>query len=443
MINILKNLIRKNINKPKTKNDVMDRIFSNQLKPNTKAKVKGWVDDVRNIGKLIFLTVRDMKGKVQITAKKSDVSQGVWDTISKLGKEDCVEIDGNVVKSKIAKLGYEIIPTLVKVLAGAEKPLPMDKHVKSWKDTRFDYRYLDLRDPKINKIFMIRHKVMGLSHEFFRKNDFVEIHTPVIQAAGAEGGSTLFKFDFYGKEAFLRQSPQLYKQMMMSSGLDRVYEIGQAFRAEKFHTRRHISEFMSLDFELAWIDSEEDVLRVLEKLVVYVLKGLKKEEDLKIKVPELPLKRFTYDDVIKTLSKTGVKIEWGEDIEDAQEKKFAEIMNKKGYEMYFITKFPSKIKPFYIMLDGDVSRGIDLDYRGLELASGGQREHRFEVLRRVMREKGLDPKDFTFYTDAFRWGMPPHGGIGFGVDRFVKQILELPDVQETILFPRTPEKLVP
>ena len=155
------------------------------------------------------------------------------------------------------------------------------------------------------------------------------------------------------------------------------------------------------------------------------------------------MKRFTYDKVIETLAKTGVKIEWGEDIEDAQERKFAEIMGKKGYEAYFITKFPSKIKPFYIMYDGEISRGIDLDYRGLELASGGQRENRYDVLVKVIKEKGLNPKDFVFYTNAFRWGMPPHGGIGFGVDRFVEQILGLTDVQEAILFPRTPEKLVP
>ncbi len=421
----------------------MERIYSNQLKPDRKAKVKGWVDDVRDIGKIIFLTVRDREGKVQITAKKSDVSEGVWDTISKLGKEDCVEIEGNVVKSKIAKLGYEIIPSLVKALAGAEKPLPLDLHVDSWKDTRFEYRFLDLRNPEVQNIFITRHKVMGLSHEFFRKNGFIEVHTPVIQAAGAEGGATMFKLDFYGKEAFLRQSPQLYKQMMMASGLDKVYEIGQAFRAEKFHTRRHISEFMSLDFEMAWIDNEEDVMRVLERLVVHVLRGLKRGRDFNLKVPELPLKRFTYDEVLKTLGKAGLRMKWGDDIEDAQEKKFAEIMNKKGYEAYFITKFPSKIKPFYIMLDGEVSRGMDLDYRGLELASGGQREHRFDVLVNVMKQKGLNPKDFKFYLDAFRFGCPPMGGIGFGVDRFVQKILGLQDVKEAILFPRTPDQLTP
>lgn len=423
----------------------MERVYSNELKPGRRAKVKGWVDHIRDLGNIRFLTVRDREGLIQITAKKSDVDNEIFGMVPKLGKEDCVEIEGDVVKSKIAKSGLEIVPSTIKVLARAEKPLPLDfsGRIESGKDTRFEYRYLDLRNPEVKKIFWVRHKVMELLHEFFRKNGFIEVHTPVIQAAGAEGGSTLFKVDFYGKEAFLRQSPQLYKQMMMASGLDKVYEIGQAFRAEKFHTRRHISEFMSLDFEMAWIDSEEDVMKVLERCIVHVLKRLKNETGLKLKIPELPLKRFTYDDVLKTLERAGMKIEWGDDIEDSQEKKFADIMKRKGYEAYFITKFPSKIKPFYIMMDGEISRGVDLDYRGLELASGGQREHRLEVLKSVMKQKGLNPKNFTFYTNAFRWGMPPHGGIGFGVDRFVKQILELTDVQETILFPRTPEKLIP
>jgi aspartyl-tRNA synthetase len=421
----------------------MERTYSKELKPETKAKIKGWVENIRNIGNIIFLTVRDREGVAQVTAKKMDVSDGVFDTISKLGKEDCVEIEGDVAKSKIAKLGYEIIPTSVRVLAGAEKPLPMDKHVESWKDTRFDYRYLDLRRPEIRKIFLVRHKAMGLFHEFFRENGFIEIHTPVIQAAGAEGGSSLFKFNYYGKEAYLRQSPQLYKQMMMASGLDRVYEIGQAFRAEKFHTRRHISEFMSLDFEIAWIDSEDDVMRVLERMVVHALKGLKKEMLPDLEVPELPFKRVTYEDAINTLNKAGMHKKFGDDLEDAEEAKFAEIMAKKGHDVYFITKFPAVLKPFYIMFDGEVSRGLDLDYKGLELASGGQREHRYKVLMEMMKAKDLDPKDFKFYLDAFRFGMPEHGGIGFGVDRFVKQVLKLPDVQEAILFPRTPEKLVP
>ncbi|MCK5023021.1 MAG: aspartate--tRNA(Asn) ligase [Candidatus Aenigmarchaeota archaeon] len=420
----------------------MERTFSNKLSESKKARIKGWVDDVRNIGKIIFLTVRDREGKVQIIAKKDDVSKGVFDTIAKLGKEDCVDIIGTVVKSKVAKLGYELLPETVRVVAGAEKPLPLDKNVDSGKDTRFNYRYLDLRDPKIMKVFIIRHKIIGLMHDYYRKNNFIEIHSPVIQAAGAEGGSTLFKFNYYGKEAYLRQSPQLYKQMMMASGMDKIYEIGQVFRAEKFHTRRHLSEYLSADFEIAWIDSEEDVMITLENMIEYVMKGLK-AQGINVEVPKVPFKRVTYDEAVKLLNKAGLKIEWGEDLEDAQEKKLGEIMQKKGHDFYFITKYPSKIKPFYVMLDGRLSRGIDLDYRGLELASGGQREHRFDVLVKVMKEKGLNPKDFEFYTNAFRWGIPPHGGIGFGTERFVAKITEMEDVQETILFPRTPEKLTP
>ncbi len=422
----------------------MNRTYAEDVEPGSKVTIKGWVERVKNLGKLSFLIVRDRTGTVQVTAKKDDIPKEMMKTIESLGREYCVEVMGEAKSSKIANRGFEIFPESVEVISEAEKPLPLEfsGKVESGKDTRFDYRFLDLRNPEVANIFWLRHKVVGLLHDYFRKEGFIELHTPVIQAAGAEGGSTLFKFDYYGKEAFLRQSPQLYKQMIMASGLDKVYEIGQAFRAEKFHTRRHISEFLSTDFEIAWIESEEDVMKVLENMVVHVLKGLKKAGH-DVKVPGLPLPRIKYDEVIETLNKNGFKLEWGEDLEDAQESKFGEIMAKKGKEWYFITKYPSKIKPFYIMFDGKLSRGIDLDFRGMELASGGQREHRPDVLKRVMKEKGLNPKDFKFYVDAFRYGQPPHGGIGFGTERFIKQVLNIPDVQETILYPRTPDRLIP
>lgn len=422
----------------------MQRTFVGDVKPGQKVLLDGWAERVKNLGNLSFLVLRDRSGSVQVTAKKGDVDDRLIESISNLGKESCVQVTGKAVKSKIAKAGIEIIPESVTLVAEAEKPLPLDfsGKIDSGKDTRFDFRFLDLRNPEIADIFRMKHRVIGHIHEYFRKNGFIELQTPVIQAAGAEGGSTLFRFDYYGKEAFLRQSPQLYKQIMMASGLDKVYEIGQAFRAEKFHTRRHISEFLSVDFEVAWIESEEDVMKVLEGMVVHALKSLK-NEGVDVKVPDLPIRRLTYDECLKLLGKAGMHLEWGDDMEDQQEAKLGEIMSKKGSEWYFITKYPSKIKPFYIMLDGEVSRGLDLDYRGMELASGGQREHRPDVLKKVIREKGLNPKDFQFYVDAFRWGMPPHGGIGFGAERFVEQIMQLKDIKETILFPRTPEKLVP
>jgi aspartyl-tRNA synthetase len=417
-------------------------IYIQELNLNNMQSVfKGWVESVRDVGNIKFFMIRSRSGLTQITAKKSDVPEEVFKMISDLSKEDCVEVHGHLVESKIAKIGKELIPERIVVLAKAEKPLPLDIQVGGEKDTRLDYRFMDLRDPKVQRIFIIKHKIMGLAHEYFRNNGFTEVQTPVIQAAGAEGGSSLFEIKYYGKKAFLRQSPQLYKQILMASGLDKVYEIGQAFRAEKFHTHRHVCEFISLDYELAWIDSEEDVMKVLENLMVHVLKGIK--SSLEVKIPELPFKRMTYDEVLKILGKEGNELKWGDDLSDLQEKKLGEILAKKGIEWYFITKYPSKLKPFYIMYYGDYSRGIDLDYKGMEMASGGQREHRHDELSKVMSEKGLDLKNFKFYLDAFKYGMPPHGGIGFGVERLIEQLLGTGDIKETILFPRTPERFLP
>ena len=236
----------------------------------------------------------------------------------------------------------------------------------------------------------------------------------------------------------------------MASGLDRVYEIGPAFRAEKFHTRRHVSEFISVDMEMAWIDSQEDVLKMLERMAEHVFKGVLKnckkefkELGAKISIPKLPLKRVTYDEAVEIVNKTGKEIKWGDDFHDAEERVLGEVMKKKGHEWYFVINFPSKIKPFYVMADGKVSHSYDMVYRGMEMASGGQREHRYNVLVEAMEKKGLDPNQFKFYLDAMRYGQTPHGGGGFGVERLVQQMLGLDNIKEVILFPRTPERLVP
>ncbi len=430
----------------------MQRTYSNEVKGGKKVLVKGWVAKVRDLGGLQFFLLRDRMGVIQITAKKGKVADKIFKLISELGREDCVAVDGKAVESRQAPGGLEIVPEKIEIISKAATSLPIDVFgkIESGKDKRFDFRWMDIRDPKLQAVFRVKSVALKYIRDYFEKAGFVEVHTPVVQAAGAEGGATMFPVIYYQREAFLRQSPQLYKQMLMASGLDRVWEIGQAFRAEKFHTSRHVSEFVSVDFEQAWIDSEHDVMLTLENMVVHSLRGIAKDckQELKmlgkkIKIPKLPLLRLTYDEAVTMLKKSGVAMEWGDDMEDAQEKKLGEIMAKKGHEWYFITKFPSKIKPFYIMLDGKVSRGIDLDYKGMEMASGGQREHRYEVLKKVMKQKGLDPHKFEFYLDAFRYGIVPHGGIGFGVERMIEKILDLPDIKEVILFPRTPERLVP
>ncbi|MFH1444948.1 MAG: aspartate--tRNA(Asn) ligase [Nanoarchaeota archaeon] len=431
----------------------MVRTYSHELKQGN-VLVQGWVENIRKMGSLAFLTLRDREGLMQITLKKGSVPEEYFKLLSSMNKEDCVSVEGDAKKSSYSKLGFEIYPKKIDIVSKAETPLPIDtgavKH--TLKDKRFDYRFLDMRDPKIQAIFRIRDVVFTKMREYLEGNKFIEIHTPVIQAAGAEGGATLFGFNYYQHKAFLRQSPQLYKQMMMASGLDRVYEIGPAFRAEKFHTRRHVSEFISVDFEQGWINSEEDVMKTTEELIHHVYKGVKKDcgvsldiLEIKIEMPKLPFKRYTYDEVLETLAKHGTKLKWGSDLEDAEEKKFGEVAGKKGHEWYFITKYPAEMKPFYIMAepDGKYSRGFDLDCSGMEIVSGGQREHRTKELIERMKAAKLKPKDFSFYTDAFRYGMPPHGGIGLGGDRLVQKIVGMENIKETILFPRTPEKVTP
>ena len=431
----------------------MERTYTKDLKEGKKYLVKGWVAGIRDLGGLKFIILRDREGSVQITIKKAEISKKLLDAASSLVREDAIAATGMIKQSKQAPGGIEMVPEAMEVVGKAKTPLPIETSDKiiTGLDKRFDYRFMDLRNPKVRSIFRVKDIALTKMREYFeQKAGFVEVHTPVIQAAGAEGGATLFPMVYYKSEAFLRQSPQLYKQMLMASGLDRVYEIGPVFRAEKFHTRRHVSEYLSTDIEMAWIESEEDVMRIAEGVVEHTLRGIKKDckSELELfganlKIPELPFKRLTYSEVLEILAKNGIKKEWGADLEDPEERLLGQIMEKKGHEWYFITKYPSRIKPFYIMMDGKVSRGMDLDCRGLEILSGGQREHRHEILVKVMKEKGLDPHKFEFYLSAFQFGMPPHGGFGLGSERLVQQAMGIENIKEIILFPRTPERLVP
>jgi len=432
----------------------MEFTYSTDVKVGKKVKLRGWIDQIRDIGNLKFFKLRDREGLIQVTLKKGETPDELLKLVEDFHREDCVIVEGVVKSSKIAIGGKEIFPDKIEVVNRAETPLPIEtkKMINTSVDKRFDYRFIDIRDRNIQAVFRVKDKVLSSMREFFEKEGgFIEVQTPVIQAAGAEGGATLFPVKYYKENAFLRQSPQLYKQMLMASGLDKVYEIGPAFRAEKFHTRRHVSEFISVDFEMAWIDSVEDVMKVVERMAAYAVKKTLKEckRELEIlgvkdvKVPELPFKRITYSDGVDILNKMGKSFEWGDDMTDVEERIIGDYMMKKGHEWYFVTRFPSKLKPFYIMMDGKESHSYDCIYRGMEMASGGQREHRYDVLVKVMKEKGLNPKNFKFYLDAFRWGMPPHGGMGFGVERMVQQMLKLENIKEAILFPRTPERLVP
>ena len=413
--------------------------------------VAGWVEDIRNIGSIAFVILRDRKGTLQVTSLKKN-NPDLFEKIVNVSRESVISVRGVCKKSDKARNGYEIIPEEVEILSFAETPLPLgvvDK-IESELETRLDNRFIDLRKPEIQAIFKIRNKVISAVHEFLRKEGFIEVHTPNIIASSSEGGTDVFKLKYFEKDAFLAQSPQLYKQILMATGLDRVYEIAWYFRAEEHNTRRHLNESTAVDLEMGFIKSEEDVMKVLEGLVCYMWKKASECEDeldvlnKKIIVPKLPFKRISYEDVLKKLNDNGCKIKWGEDFGTEEEKLLGDIMKKEGSEFYFITKYPIESKPFYTMpFEEKYSHGFDLACKGVELASGSQRIHDVELLKKRIKTCGLNPKSFESYLKAFRYGMPPHGGFGFGIERFLMELLDIKNIRECILFPRDRTRLTP
>lgn len=416
--------------------------------------VKGWIQDIRNLGGISFITLRDRHGVIQITMPKKKLDSELFEGLTRLSRETVVSITGEVKESNQTALGVEIIPSSYEVYSEAAVPLPMgvvDK-VNVEMDTRLNNRFMDLRKPEIKAIFELRSMATILVNEVMQEFGFTNVNTPKIVASGAEGGATLFNVQYFDKPAYLAQSPQLYKQILMSTGLDRIYEIGPAFRAEHSNTNRHVTEFISFDGEMSWIDKEEDVMEIIGKIVDYVLRGLKERGSKQLEilgkeitVPALPYPVLTYSECLEMVREGGLDLKDGDDLGTEGEKLVGDVMAEKGFDLYFIAEYPEEAKPFYIMeKDGTpYSFSFDLDYRGQEISSGGQREHRYDKLVERMEKKGLNPEDFGFYLDAFKYGMPPHGGWGIGLDRFIVKMLDLPNVREAILFPRDMSRLSP
>jgi len=412
--------------------------------------VAGWVEDIRNIGSIAFLILRDKKGTLQLTLLKKH-NQELFEQLVSLPRESVIAAQGTCKENAKVRNGYEILPEKAEILSIADTPLPLgivDK-VEAELDTRLDNRFIDLRKAEKQAFFSIRSTVIAAVHEYLKSQGFLEVHTPNIIASSSEGGTDVFKVQYFEKEAFLAQSPQLYKQMLMATGFDRVYEIAWYFRAEEHNTRRHLNESTAVDLEMAFITSEEDIMHILEGLVHHMWKKASEcKEELetlhkKITVPTLPFKRVTYDDALKLLKKQS-KITWGEDLGTEDEKLLGDIMKKQGHEFYFITKYPLEVKPFYTMPEGDkLSRGFDLECKGVELASGSQRIHDVELLKKRLTACNLNPKEFDSYLKAFQYGMPPHGGFGYGLERFFMELLNISNIRECILFPRDRTRLTP
>jgi aspartyl-tRNA synthetase len=422
-----------------------------------KVTVGGWVQDLRNLGGISFLQLRDRDGVIQVTTLKKR-SKDLFELVASLPRESVLLVTGTVKESKEARAGFEVLPDTIILLNKAETPLPLgviDK-VGADLDTRLNNRFLDLRKENIRAIFQIEAKAIEGIRGFLVSEGFVEVSTPKIVAAGAEGGSTLFPIKYFDSSAYLAQSPQLYKQNLMATGLDRIYEIAHAYRAEASDTIRHIAEFISLDVEMAFIESSEDVMAVAEGIVVssleYVRDRAKDELQkmrVKIEQPMTPFPRVKYKEAVEIVKAAGLRIEHGDDLGTEGEKALGEAMKReKNCELYFITEFPTSLKrgTFYAKRsdeDPETTGYFDLDYKGQEIVSGGQREHRYNVLVEQMRENNLNLESFDFYLKAFRFGMPPHGGFGFGVERYVQKMLDLPNIREAVLYPRDRSRLVP
>lgn len=419
--------------------------------------VGGWVQDLRNLGGISFLQLRDRYGVIQVTILKKK-SKELFDLAAGILRESVILVTGSVKESKEARAGFEIIPDRIDVLNKAEAPLPLgviDK-VGADLDTRLNNRFLDLRKEEIRAIFQTRAKAIEGIRRYLISEGFVEVSTPKIVAAGAEGGSTLFPIKYFDKSAYLAQSPQLYKQNLMATGLDRIFEIAPAYRAEASDTIRHIAEFISLDVELAFIRSSEDVMAVAEGIVVSSLQHVREHAkaeleklNAKVEVPSTPFPRVRYKDAVEMVRAEGLKVNQGDDLGTEGEKALGTVMKReKNSELYFITEFPTSLKrgTFYAKRDDqdpETTGYFDLDYRGQEIVSGGQREHRYDVLTEQMRENNLNLDSFDFYLKAFKYGMPPHGGFGFGVERFVQKMLDLPNIREAVLYPRDRSRLTP
>lgn len=409
-----------------------------------KVTVGGWVEDMRELGKLSFLTLRDVTGVAQIVL----VGEEALSQIKELTRQSVIRVTGIIQKSKARDFAFEIKSEKLDILTLAVQPLPIDPigRLESNIDNRLNTRALDLRNQKTAAIFKLRHHALQSIRKTLIEKDFIEVNTPKIIGSASEGGANLFSFKYFEKQAYLAQSPQLYKEQL-TMGLERVFEIASYYRAEKSHTVRHLTEFTSVDIEAAFMD-HFDVMDVLESVVANVFEyaanftAETKALGIEIKRPSTPFEKITYKKAIEELTRDGIKLAFGDDLQDAHLRKLGE--RHAGF--YFIIDWPMKLKPFYIHEKDDdptLSHSFDLQHGYLELSSGGTRLHDPLKLKSRLKEQGLDPNQFVDHLRAFDWGMPPHSGWGLGLDRLMSILTKIDNVREVVLYPRDPERLSP
>ncbi len=428
----------------------MTRTYIKDVTPG-KCKVQGFVENFRNKRTMAFIVVKDITGKLQVTIEKEKHPE-MEDMLNQLTIHSVVTFEGEVVLSEYVKMGgKEMYPDTMKIESIAEAlPIKDDSDI----DCRMDYRWIDLRREKNSLMLRLQTTLTAAMREFLTERNFVEIHTPKLIAAASESGSDVFEVKYFDGKAYLAQSPQFYKQMAMASGLERIFETGPVFRAEKSYTNKHATEFTGFDLEFSYIESFEDVMKLEEELLAYALAKVKEAhgEELmalygaELTVPALPFPRMKLADVYAELeARYGYTVpdELKGDLTTEAERMTKQLCaDKFGHEFIFITDYDAKDRAFYHMRDDQgVPQGYDLIWRGVEITTGAQREHRFDVLRAQAEEKGL-ADDVKFYLEFFKYGCPPHGGFGIGIDRLTMLFLGLSIKEVQFLF-RGPNRLTP
>jgi aspartyl-tRNA synthetase len=417
--------------------------------------VYGWVNTLRLQRRMQFVLVRDHSGVVQVTHARGGVGDGIEAAFEKLTVESAVKVTGRVVGNPQVKLGgLEIVPEGVEIVALAEAELPVDEN--SGLEQRLDWRFLDVRRPARQLVFAVQTTVERAMREVADEEGFTELHTPKLMGTASESGAEVFTVDYFGRTAYLAQSPQFYKQMAIAGGIDRVFEIGPVFRAEPSFTSRHATEFTGVDAELAWIDGVAEVMAFEERLLTHVLQrvaerhgdAIAEQFGIQVTVPAAPFPRITMAEALARLRATGWDPEGTRDDLDTEGERAisALVAEETGHEFVFVTRFPASVRPFYHLRPEDdptATESFDLLWKGVEITTGAQREHRHGRLVAQAREKGLDTGPLAAYLDCFRFGTPPHGGFGLGLGRLLMLLLGLPSIREVTFLFRGPHRLEP
>jgi len=421
-----------------------------------KVVLAGWVHDTKELARMRFIWLRDRQGVAQVTIVKANATPEILKASESLGKEDVITVEGTPVKERIAKVGSEITPTKIELVVKAQAAAPLDisGKIESNLDVRLDWRVIDLRRRENLAIFQIQSKLVEGMVEYLGGQGYLQVFTPCLLGGTSEGGAEVFKLDYFGKEAFLRQDPQLHRQLCIAAGFDKIYDLGPNWRAELSHTPRHLCEHRGMAVEFGFMNDEADMMRVEEEVIVAAMKKVKENcarelelLQIQVEIPKTPFPEMRFPDVYRILEEYGKIIPYGSDLDKEAETLLSKFVQEKHKaDLFFINRYPFKVKPFYVMRvdeDPEWSRGVDLVYRDIEQSSGGQREHRYEKIMAQLREKNVNAEAMKWFTEPFKFGVPPHGGFCLGIERFTMALLKKKNVKETTLFPRTPERLLP